>query len=1086
LDFFRRPKYRRKFFKKNNQKKPVIFENLEQRILLSGNDISGIADNLIQQVNSDDNLQIIELSSLDYSNVNEIITAYDKITSDAAIERTEIVLYQSSLLESGNLSLNSQGLQFNFNPAAGMSQQAIDAFQDAADLLSAFFTDDIIVNIDIDFRSLSSGVLGTSSFTMQLSTYSEIRNALNNDKKSQNDISAVNNLTTDSDIDVYINRTSNNPNGSGSSIPYLDNDADANNTRMRMTTANAKALGLLNAGNTTTNASITFNSNFTWDFNRNDGITAGAYDFVGVALHEICHALGFTSGVDYLDENPGYADNVYAHISPLDLFRYSDNSISAGADIDWTADTRSKFFSVNGGVTSLATFSTGVTFGDGYENSHWKDNMNFGIMDPTGSRGQLMDITYLDLTAMDVIGWDLAQQGISIQQLPYTQDFSAGKPAAAQGWEYYSDSQGQIQVINGKLRLDDSGDDWTYSLNEAILHLDLTGKTNVTLSLDHTSISDENEALPTSFTGHYKGDGIALSVDGINWETITSLTTSFTGRSFSLDSILAQAKTAAGSTEVSDVRIKFQQYDNSYSPYDGREFDNINISVKTSIAQTLPYTQDFSAGKPAAAQGWEYYSDNEGQIQVIDGKLRLDDFGDNWTYSLNEAILHLDLTGKTNVTLTLDHTSISDENEALPTSFTGHYKGDGIALSVDGINWVTITSLTTSFTGQTFALNSIISQAKTMASSTDVSNVCIKFQQYDNSYSPYDGREFDNISVKTSIAQTLPYTQDFSAGKPATAQGWEYYSDSQGQINVVGGKLRLDDSGDDWTYSLNEAILHLDLTGKTNVTLSLDHTSISDENTALPASFSGHYKGDGIALSVDGINWVTVISLTTSFTGQTFALDSIIDQAKTIAGRIDVSDVRIKFQQYDNSYSPYDGREFDNIKVLASISQTLPYTQDFSAGKPATAQGWEYYSDNEGQIQVIDGKLRLDDFGDNWTYSLNEAILHLDLTGKTNVTLKLDHTSISDENKALPSSFTGHYKGDGIALSVDGINWVTVISLTTSFTGQTFALDSIIDQAKTIAGRIDVSDVRIKFQQYDNSFSPYDGREFDNIQVYQA
>jgi hypothetical protein len=110
------------------------------------------------------------------------------------------------------------------------------------------------------------------------------------------------------------------------------------------------------------------------------------------------------------------------------------------------------------------------------------------------------------------------------------------------------------------------------------LHLDLTGKTNVTLTLDHTSIADENTALPASFTGHYKGDGISLSVDGINWIKITDLTTSFTGQSFSLDSIIALAKTAAGSTDVSDVRIKFQQYDNT-NGNDGREFDNIQITA---------------------------------------------------------------------------------------------------------------------------------------------------------------------------------------------------------------------------------------------------------------------------------------------------------------------------------------------------------------------------------------------------------------------------------------------------------------------------------------------------------------------------
>ena len=31
--------------------------------------------------------------------------------------------------------------------------------------------------------------------------------------------------------------------------------------------------------------------------------------------------------------------------------------------------------------------------------------------------------------------------------------------------------------------------------------------------------------------------------------------------------------------------------------------------------------------------------------------------------------------------------------------------------------------------------------------------------------------------------------------------------------------------------------------------------------------------------------------------------------------------------------------------AAASSPQSLPYSQDFSAGQPGTAQGWEYYSD---------------------------------------------------------------------------------------------------------------------------------------------
>ncbi|MHC4192081.1 MAG: hypothetical protein ACYSUB_20820 [Planctomycetota bacterium] len=110
------------------------------------------------------------------------------------------------------------------------------------------------------------------------------------------------------------------------------------------------------------------------------------------------------------------------------------------------------------------------------------------------------------------------------------------------------------------------------------MHVDLTGKTNVTLTLDHWSLADESSTLPTSFVDHYKGDGISLSVDGINWVKVTDLAGSFTNKSFNLDAVLQQAMIAAGSSDVSDVQIKFQQYDNYPALSDGREFDNIRIT----------------------------------------------------------------------------------------------------------------------------------------------------------------------------------------------------------------------------------------------------------------------------------------------------------------------------------------------------------------------------------------------------------------------------------------------------------------------------------------------------------------------------
>ena len=194
-------------------------------------------------------------------------------------------------------------------------------------------------------------------------------------------------------------------------------------------------------------------------------------------------------------------------------------------------------------------------------------------------------------------------------------------------------------------------------------------------------------------------------------------------------------------------RKKFRSKKRSrkHNPANGTPvFENLEPRL---LLNAVPYIQDFSLGKPDAAAGWDFYSDNEGRIEVVSGRLRMDDMTGNTIYSLNEGVLHVNLTGKTGVTLTLDHFNLSDENDALPDSFVGRYKGDGIALSVNGQNWVKVTDLTLDFSNQTFNLDPVIAQAKIAANSTDLSDVQIKFQQYDNYPAPSDGREFDNIKI---------------------------------------------------------------------------------------------------------------------------------------------------------------------------------------------------------------------------------------------------------------------------------------------------------------------------------------------------
>jgi hypothetical protein len=209
-----------------------------------------------------------------------------------------------------------------------------------------------------------------------------------------------------------------------------------------------------------------------------------------------------------------------------------------------------------------------------------------------------------------------------------------------------------------------------------------------------------------------------------------------------------------------------------------------------------------------------------------------------------------------------------------------------------------------------------------------------------------------------------------------------------------------------------------------------DETRVNNETCRetkklyLTPSIPLRQNGDGISVSVNGTHWVRVTDLTSSFTAQSFDLTEKIEDAKEFADSNDVSCVWIKLQQYDNTFEPNDGREFDNIKIIANA---VLDSQDFESGLP---QSWSEYSDNEGRIQVLNGRLRMDDYGENYDYSLNEVIDSIGLAGKTNVKLTLDHSldlwSLNDENDGLPETFTGHYNGDGIAYSMDGTNWKKV------------------------------------------------------------
>jgi hypothetical protein len=302
--------------------------------------------------------------------------------------------------------LSSPALDIVLNPATGMDPNALSGFRQAADYWQTKLSNAVSINIDVGFSALGPGILGSTGSSSLGFYTSDVIGALSYYASSTNDLLAVSHFPTLSAAGGLGFLTQTNTAGGSMAVSYDNNDS-VNNRVLDLNSANARALGWDPGYSTYVDASITFSSSFSWDFDQHDGVGAGLQDFVGVAIHEMGHALGFMSGVDTVDYCITNSIDLdpYRVFSALDLYRYS-----APGTLDLAAGDAA-YFSLDGGTTNLGYFSTGAYNGDGYQASHWKDNLGLGIMDPTANpAGQLNIPSALDLVAMDVIGWDVVPE----------------------------------------------------------------------------------------------------------------------------------------------------------------------------------------------------------------------------------------------------------------------------------------------------------------------------------------------------------------------------------------------------------------------------------------------------------------------------------------------------------------------------------------------------------------------------------------------------------------------------------------------------------------------------------------------------
>ena len=177
--------------------------------------------------------------------------------------------------------------------------------------------------------------------------------------------------------------------------------------------------------------------------------------------------------------------------------------------------------------------------------------------------------------------------------------------------------------------------------------------------------------------------------------------------------------------------------------------------------------------------------------------------------------------------------------------------------------------------------------------------------------------------------------------------------------------------------------------------------------------------------------------------------------------------------------------------LLAATPQDIPLVEAFDAGQPAEIDGWDYFSfTGAGRIEVVSERLRMD-VETGGMLNHNEATVHVNLAGLSEVFLQFDQAEYNDEQDPIWPDFFASTQGDGVAISPDGSLWHTVVNadeLDTDGVMTTFVvdLDQAMEEARAFWGGsfVYTSNFWIRFQQYGDQTYDQDGREWDNIIIW--